>query len=140
MSRANCYYETPVASHSSGSKTILSMEKFKIPRTKQCAKCPWKTSTNPFDIPDGYALEKHENLSCTIAKGLNVGQRNLQAMACHHSDGNDKMYCVGWLHNQLGVGNNIALRIQMMRCENICELKVYGEQHQRFEETLPNAQ
>jgi hypothetical protein len=47
------------------------------------------------------------------------------------------MYCVGWLHNQLGVGNNIGLRIKMMKCDNIAEMKVYGEQHRRFEDTLP---
>lgn len=110
----------------------------KLIRTKQCSKCPWKVSTDPFDIPDGYCPAKHANLEKTIAK---EGELNLSGtmnvMACHHSDGNDQMYCIGWLHNQLGVGNNIGLRIQMMRCENLKEMKVYGEQHERFQDTLP---
>jgi hypothetical protein len=113
------------------------MSEFKIPRTKQCKKCPWKVSINPFDIPDGYEEAKHENLSCTIAKGL---MHNTNAMACHHSSGEDQMYCVGWLYNQLGVGNNIMLRIKMMRCTNLKDLKVYGKQHERFEQTLPRNQ
>ena len=28
--------------------------KKELKRTKQCKNCPWKVSTNPFDIPDGY--------------------------------------------------------------------------------------
>ncbi len=47
------------------------------------------------------------------------------------------MYCIGWLNQQLGIGNNIGLRIQMLSCENVNEIKVYGKQHQRFEDTLP---
>jgi hypothetical protein len=112
----------------------------KLPRTKQCKKCPWRVSTNPHEIPDGYCEIKHANLKETIAQEgrLNVGP--LKAMACHHSTGSDQMYCVGWLVNQLGVGNNIGLRIRMMSCENVNEIKVYGEQHTRFEDTLPKSE
>lgn len=111
------------------------MKTFKLPRTKQCAKCPWKVSTNPHDIPDGYSVEKHKALECTIAKGIFFRQTNV--MACHHSTGDDEMYCVGWLHNQLGVGNNIGLRLKMISCENIQDLKIIGKQHQKFKDTLP---
>lgn len=114
----------------------MTNERFKIPRTKQCAKCPWKVSTNPHEIPDGYCELKHKNLSSTIAvpgELLSTGS----AMACHHSKGNDKMYCIGWLHNQLGIGNNIPLRIKMLRCDNISDIKVVGDQHVKFEDTLP---
>ncbi len=112
-------------------------DKFKLIRTKQCAKCPWKVSTNPFDIPDGYCPIKHANLESTIAKEgiINLTQNN--AMACHHSNGEDQMYCIGWLSNQLGIGNNIGLRIRMMNCENVRYLKTYGKQHTNFEDTLP---
>jgi hypothetical protein len=47
-------------------------------------------------------------------------------------------HCVGWLHNQLDVGNNISLRMSMMSCENIKDLKIVGEQHKKFEDTLPD--
>lgn len=112
--------------------------KFKLKRTKQCAKCPWKKSTNPFDIPDGYSVERHKNLACTIAKEgeINLGS-SMSVMACHHSKTGEEEHCVGWLNQQLGPGNNIMLRIQMMSCENIKDLKVYGPQHERFEDTLP---
>ncbi len=113
------------------------MDKFKILRTKQCAKCPWKVSTDPFDIPDGYCQIKHANLKETIADP-NDFRGSSKAMACHHSNGSDEMYCVGWLNHQLGIGNNIGLRIKMMRCENIKDLKVVGAQHKRFEDTLPS--
>lgn len=54
-------------------------------------------------------------------------------MACHegHED-----YCIGWLVHQLGPGNNIPLRIQMMRYD-LSKVKTIGKQHQRFEDTLP---
>ena len=111
----------------------------KLPRTKQCKKCPWKVSTNPYDIPDGYCEIKHANLKETIADPNHINLGVMKAMACHHSSGHDNMYCVGWIHNQLGVGNNIGLRLRMLKCENISELKVYGEQHESFEATLPKS-
>ena len=114
--------------------------KFDLRRTKQCAKCPWKTSTDPHDIPDGYCEIKHKNLSDTIADpGKYVPSDTIKIMACHHSKDifKNAEHCVGWLYNQIGVGNNIALRLRMMHCNNINELKVYGEQHLKFEDTLP---
>lgn len=109
----------------------------KLLRTIQCKKCPWKVSTNPFDIPDGYDVEKHKSLACTIANPGDIRGSGNKVMACHHSYEGREQHCVGWIYNQLGPGNNIALRIQMMRCENIKDLKVIGRQHERFEDTLP---
>jgi len=115
------------------------MEKtWSLKRTKQCAKCPWKTSTNPHEIPDGYSEEKHCDLKKTIANPGAFGfQGTMHVMACHHSFEGNEEHCVGWVHNQLGVGNNIALRFKMLTCSNISELKVYGDQHDNFEDTLP---
>ncbi len=110
----------------------------KLVRTVQCAKCPWKVSTNPHEIPDGYCEIKHSNLADTIAKDLSYDlSKPLQAMACHHSKGDDKMFCVGWLNHQLGVGNNIPLRLKMLNYENAKDIKIIGEQHKKFEDTLP---
>ena len=112
----------------------------KLKRTTQCSKCPWKIDTNPYEIPDGYCEIKHKDLQDTIAKDLSFGGP-LRVMACHHSKdtGENAEHCVGWLNNQLGRGNNIGLRISMMRCENIKDLKVVGKQHERFEDTLPHS-
>lgn len=109
----------------------------KLTRTKQCKKCPWRVSTNPHEIPDGYCENKHQNLKSTIAEPGSINLGTMNVMACHHSTGDDEMYCVGWLNQQLGVGNNIGLRLRMLKCENLKDLKVYGPQHQTFEETLP---
>lgn len=114
--------------------------KFKLHRTKQCAKCPWRISTNPNEIPHGYCELKHANLSSTIAKPgdlSNLYAKTMNIMVCHHSKYGQEEHCIGWLHNQLGIGNNIPLRIQMMQCENIGNIKVVGEQHEKFENTLP---
>ncbi len=113
--------------------------KMKLTRTKQCSKCPWKVSTNPHDIPDGYCELKHASLKETIAHPgeFFFPHQTLKSMACHHSIGKDQMYCVGWLNNQLGIGNNIGLRLKMMSCENIKDLKTVGKQHEKFEDTLP---
>lgn len=115
---------------------------FKLKRLKQCAKCPWKKSTNPHDIPNGYCDIKHGNLKSTIAKPgdiSNVGG-DLRIMACHEHDVGEEAHCVGWLANQLGAGNNIALRLNMMNCENAHLIKLGGEQHECFEDTLPKGE
>lgn len=115
---------------------IQANNRFRLSRTKQCAKCPWKVSTDPYDIPQYCPTLHAVHLAKTIAEPRSL-QQTATAMACHHSNGNDQMYCVGWLHHQLGRGNNIPLRLLMMRCENIGDLKIYGPQHERFEDTLP---
>lgn len=109
----------------------------KLKRVKQCAKCPWKKSVNPHDIPNGYDVDKHKALERTIAdtdNPLNSLGDELNIMACHETD---KAHCVGWLNNQLGEGNNIGLRIAMMDCENLEKLQIDGEQHSNFQDTLP---
>ena len=110
----------------------------KLKRTKQCAKCPWQTCVNPNDIPNGYDIKKHENLRGTIADRNNplssLGNNELRIMACHETK---DAHCVGWLNNQLGEGNNIGLRLSMRHYENADKIEVLGEQHDRFEDTLP---
>lgn len=55
-------------------------------------------------------------------------------MACHETD---YAHCIGWVNHQLGVGNNIALRLQMLSCSNSDKIRLRGEQHPSFEATLP---
>lgn len=112
---------------------------WKLKRTRQCAKCPWKVSTNPNDIPNGYCEEKHAALASTIVNPdtMNIGGTD-HMMACHeHPEGNEA-HCVGWLMNQLGPGNNIGLRLKMIDCENSSHITLDGPQHERFEDTLPS--
>lgn len=109
-------------------------EKWSLKRTAQCQKCPWRVDVDPYDIPNGYDPQKHADLISTIAEPGSLVMTG-QAMACHETD---KAHCVGWLVNQLGPGNNIGLRIQMMTCENATKIRLRGEQHECFEDTVPD--
>lgn len=114
------------------------MSPWKLKRTRQCDKCPWRKYTDPHAIPNGYSVEKHKALKGTIARaeslaGLFSGR--LRAMACHETH---DAHCLGWLMHQLGHGNNLALRISAIGCENIREVELRGEQHETFEDTIPD--
>lgn len=114
------------------------MTGWKLRRTAQCSHCPWRVDVDPHDIPDGYSEAMHHALAATIAEpgALPVPDAPLHAMACHETD---DAHCVGWLHHQLGKGNNLALRMRMVSCSNIGSLRLRGEQHPSFEATLPVA-
>jgi len=105
----------------------------------QCAKCPWKTSTNPHDIPNGYSAELHADLVGTIADpgALSLDIGTLRIMACHESAIGRELPCVGWLMHQLGVGNNLPLRIAASSGRIDANVKTVGPQHECFEDTLP---
>lgn len=113
-------------------------ETWKLKRTAQCAKCPWIKGVNPHEIPNGYSAAKHRALKETIARpgdlrtALSAGP--MRIMACHETD---NAHCIGWLMNQLGQGNNIALRLSARNCSNIAAVRLRGEQHDTFEDTLP---
>ncbi|MBE8232349.1 MAG: hypothetical protein HAW67_01345 [Endozoicomonadaceae bacterium] len=38
-----------------------------LKRTRQCKKCPWIKGVDAQQIPNGYSVEKHKALKCTIA-------------------------------------------------------------------------
>ena len=103
---------------------------------RQCKKCPWKTSTDPNKIPNGYSVELHANLSCTIAEPGALRPGSLRVMACHESPVGREKPCVGWLANQLGSGNNVALRVAAMM-GRVEDFQTVGPQHETFEDTLP---
>ena len=109
-----------------------------LKRTAQCEKCPWRIEVDPHDIP-GYSVAKHQDLADTISEpgALPVPGATMRVMACHETD---DAHCVGWLHHQLGQGNNIALRMRMLSCANAGKLRLRGEQRTSFEATLPAQQ
>ncbi len=61
----------------------------------------------------------------------------LRIMACHETPPGKELPCVGWLANQLGPGNNLALRLAVMTGRVDGNVQTVGEQHERFEDTLP---
>lgn len=117
--------------------SVSTMQVKKPPR-RQCAKCPWKVGSDPNEIPNGYDAKKHAALSGTIASPgeLRIGGK-LRIFACHDSDIGRELPCVGWLVNQLGVGNNIQLRLACSQGLVDGNVRAVGPQHERFEDTLP---
>lgn len=103
---------------------------------KQCQLCPWRVDADPHRIPNGYSVDKHKDLSATIAAGTISLRGGSPMMACHHSAHEEEFPCAGWLNNQVGPGNNLGLRMQLIAGQ-IDEFKVDGEQHATLEDTLP---
>jgi hypothetical protein len=106
----------------------------------QCKACPWKKSVKPNrDIPNNYCAIKHANLKNTIACPGDLGGigSTVRSMACHESGVGAESPCIGWVYNQLGTGNNIALRM-LARDGRYAGLKIVGKQHETFEDTLSN--
>jgi hypothetical protein len=110
------------------------MSGWRLKRTAQCAKCPWIVGVDPHEIPNGYSEDKHRALKATIAQSPMESLRMGSAMACHETH---NAHCIGWLVNQIGPGNNIGLRLRLISCENAHAIRLCGEQHERFEDTLP---
>lgn len=106
---------------------------------KQCNTCPWRVGADPHAIPNGYSVAKHRALDGTIAEpGAVRGIAGpLRIMACHYSAAGAELACVGWMVNQLGDGNNIALRLRVWTGSIDGNVQTEGEQHPRFEDTLP---
>ncbi|MBX3203213.1 MAG: hypothetical protein KF894_34130 [Labilithrix sp.] len=104
---------------------------------KQCAKCPWKKSTDPRDIPNGYCEAKHRDLDRTIAQPGHVRLSGIHMMACHETAVGKELPCVGWLVQQLGPGNNIGLRFAVMQGRVDANVRTVGPQHQHLEDTFP---
>jgi hypothetical protein len=105
---------------------------------RQCAHCPWKTSTDPREIPNGYCEKKHAELKSTVAEpGVVPTASTLRVMACHLSKVGKEKPCIGWLANQLGPGNNIGLRLAVVFKRIDADFELDGPQHERLEDTLP---
>jgi hypothetical protein len=106
----------------------------------QCKSCPWRVGCDPVrDIPGGYSVELHVGLAGTIATPGAICGGPMRAMACHYSEVGKEHVCAGWLHNQIGDGNNIPARLAVMR-GRLPSPEVTGEQHATFDDTLPRAQ
>lgn len=102
----------------------------------QCKACPWRKSVIASrDIPGGYDATKHCNLKSTIAEPGMLNFGTLRVMACHESEPGVEFACVGWLANQLGIGNNIALRFRYM-LGDFPKFRTVGPQHDKLEDTV----
>ncbi len=118
------------------------MKQWKLKQKKQCKNCPWRKQAKKSQIPN-YSKSLHEGLKDTIASDNTLEQLNefaqsqtVKIMACHNSSKTELYHCIGWVYNQLGTGNNIALRISFMNCKNSDEIEIDGEQHTCFKDTF----
>lgn len=109
------------------------MPTFKPKTVRQCPTCPWRVGADPNKIPN-YVPELARNLRGTISSGLE-SVTNARTMACHYSKPGKETACAGWVHNQLGAGNNIGVRLRVMN-GSLPVPDVDGEQHESYEDTL----
>ena len=80
---------------------------------------------------------KHAGLKTTIAEPGATSTGTLLLMACHETKPGSELPCVGWMHNQLGQGNNIALRLAVINGRVSGDIAIVGKQHATLEDTLP---
>lgn len=108
----------------------------------QCKTCPWKVGSNPEEEIPGYDRKLHIGLKNTIAGGdssfVDALRGRTQIMACHYSKDGNEIPCAGWLENQLGAGNNIAVRMRV-GAGSLPVPVTSGKQHETFEATLRDA-
>jgi len=105
-------------------------------RKKQCKACPWRRDVKAGrDIPGGYCRNKHADLKSTIAEPGVLNQGSIHMMACHEARVGKEYPCVGWFMNQLGPGNNSALRLRALD-GRFNGLETVGEQWDTLEQTL----
>lgn len=103
----------------------------------QCKSCPWRVGCDPDAQIPGYNRELHNNLRGTIKSEMaSLPGDTLRIMACHYSKTGEEHACAGWLHNQIGAGNNIAVRLGVL-AGRLPIPEIDGEQHATFEDTLP---
>lgn len=103
---------------------------------QQCRSCPWRVDCEPTrDIPNYDCALAHRLGQTTIRSGLESISSTLHIMACHYSKPGEEFACAGWLHNQIGPGNNLGVRLRVATGQ-LPVPEVDGEQHDRYEDTL----
>lgn len=104
----------------------------------QCKSCPWRVDCVPDrDIPN-YNRTLAEKLKEAIGRPGDVTEvftRERRIMACHYSKPGEEFPCAGWLANQLGPGNNIAVRLDVAT-GRMPPPEIDGPQHEHYEDTL----
>jgi hypothetical protein len=99
---------------------------------RQCVSCPWRVEVIPArDVPD-YDPGIYARMRATLRSGLGSMQGTRIVMECHNGKRQDRA-CAGWLHHQIGVGNNLGVRIAVA-CGRLPAPKVIGEQHETLDD------
>jgi hypothetical protein len=100
---------------------------------KQCKTCPWRVAVTPSrDVPD-YDPGIYDRMRSTLRSGIEtLSEKTRVIMECHNGKRGDNRACAGWLHHQLGIGNNLAVRLAVS-VGRLPVPKVVGEQHEDLE-------
>lgn len=105
----------------------------KLKTVKQCKTCPWRVDVVPSrDVPD-YDPGIYDRMRTSLRTGLeSMSEKTRMVMECHNGKRGANRACAGWLHHQLGVGNNIGVRLSV-HAGRLPIPKVVGEQHEDLE-------
>lgn len=97
---------------------------------KQCKTCPWRVAVDPArDVPD-YDEGIYERMRATLRTGLDsMFEKSRVVMECHNGRPGADRACAGWLHHQLGIGNNIGVRMSIAT-GRLPMPRVVGDQHE----------
>lgn len=126
---------------------IIHQNLWQLKHPAQCPTCPWVKGHSLSDIP-GYDRAQHLNLSNTISTSdvnaqvealHNPSDEPRRIMQCHYAAEGEPRYCIGWLHNQITIGNNLEMRVRVMHCTNLEQITLAGEQVDSFEQTLEDS-
>ncbi len=103
---------------------------------KQCKTCPWRVAVKPSrDVPD-FDPGIYERMQGTLREGLStLSSKTRTIMECHNGKRGANRPCAGWLHHQIGVGNNIGVRMSVM-VGKLPVPEVIGEQHESLEDLV----
>jgi len=102
----------------------------------QCATCPWRADVDPRDIPGGHGHVVPEKLAVHTPSGVESLAHDLRVATCHEAAIGAKLPCVGWLVHQLGPGNNLAVRVAVLRGSLDANVRTIGEQRDLPQELL----
>ena len=100
---------------------------------RQCKTCPWRVEVKPSrDVPN-YDPGIYDRMRASLRTGVeSIAEKVRIVMECHNGKRGSDRACAGWLHHQLGVGNNLGVRLAVI-CGRLPAPRVVGEQHEDLE-------
>lgn len=103
---------------------------------RQCGSCPWRAAVVPArDVPD-YAPGIYARMKASLRTGIeSAGEETRIVMECHNGKRGANRACAGWMHHQLGVGNNIGVRLRVM-AGHLPAPKIDGAQHEDLDRLI----
>jgi hypothetical protein len=101
-----------------------------VKAVRQCKTCPWRVDVVPSrDVPN-YDPGIYDRMRASLRTGIDsIRETTRMVMECHNGKKGANRACAGWLHHQIGVGNNLGVRMRVIT-GHLPVPKVVGEQHE----------